>query len=164
MTIHKDLSADNLHEPKGIKGAATSDAGKVITPSASTASTGELRYLKESEITQKYCYVTAYFPTIDAKSDIFIPMSFAGTVKGIKYVIDGVLGTADTTLTAKVNTTSMTDGAVAVPYSGSAAGDMVSATPTALNTFTSSDYIRITSDTAGTGSVNATVLLTIERA
>ena len=164
MAIHKDLPSSELHEPKGIVGASTSDAGKVITPSASTAGTGVLRKLTELEIDNKVCYLTASFPTIDSKSDIFIPVPFAGTVTKVTSVIDGALGTADTVLTCKINGTAMTNGNITVAYSGSAAGDIDSCTPTALNVFTSTDYIRVTSDTAGTGSVNATLTFTIERA
>lgn len=48
---HKDLPVAELHEPKQIAGATTSDAGKVITPSPSTAGAGVLRFLASSEIT-----------------------------------------------------------------------------------------------------------------
>lgn len=165
MTIlHKNLPSSDLHEPKGIVGASTSDAGKVITPSASTAGTGELRKLTESEITNKICYITARFENIDANSDIFIPVPFSGTVTGVKSIIDGVLGTADTTLTVKINTTAMTNGTITITASGSAAGDMDSCTPTALNVFSATDYLRVTSNTAGTGSVSAVLTFTIERA
>lgn len=50
MAVHKDLPAVECHEAKQIIGATTSDAGKIITPSASVAGTGELRYLKQTEV------------------------------------------------------------------------------------------------------------------
>lgn len=50
MAIHKDLPASECHEAKQIIGATTSDAGKVITPSATTPSVGELRLLKQTEV------------------------------------------------------------------------------------------------------------------
>ncbi len=163
MPIHKDLSNSELHEAKNIANAATSDAGKVLTPSASTAGTSELRYLVDSEVKNKRCYISLYYPDVANKSDMFLPMTFAGTVKDIKCVIDGAIGTADTVLTFKVNTTAMTNGTLTIAYSGSAAGDMDSCTPTALNVFTATDYLRVTSDVAGSGTVNATILFTIER-
>jgi hypothetical protein len=163
MAIHKDLTNSELHEAKNIANASTSDAGKILTPSASTAGTSELRYLNEPEVKQKVCYITAHFPDVANKSDIFIPMSFAGTVTGVKTIIDGAIGTADTVLTCKVGSTAMTNGTITIAYSGSAAGDVDSCTPTALNTFGASDYLRVTSDTAGSGTVNATVLFTISR-
>lgn len=51
MTNHVDLTtAAEIHEDKRIVGALTTDAGKVITPSSSTAGTSELRKLKTSEL------------------------------------------------------------------------------------------------------------------
>jgi hypothetical protein len=164
MALHKDLPSAELHEAKGIITAATSDAGKILTPSAVTAGTSELRYLKEPEVKEKYAYISLYFPDVANKSDMFLPMNFAGTVKNVKCIIDGTITTADTILTVKVGTTAMTNGTITITASGSAAGDIDSCTPTALNTFTASSYLRVTSDTAGAGTVNATLLFTIERA
>jgi hypothetical protein len=47
MAEHNTLTGSQLHEPKGIDSASTSDAGKVLTPSSTTANTGELRQLTE---------------------------------------------------------------------------------------------------------------------
>lgn len=49
MAVHKDLPASECHEAKQIIGALATDAGKVITPSA-TPGVGELRNLKQTEI------------------------------------------------------------------------------------------------------------------
>ena len=45
------MTGSSLHEPKNIDTAGTSDAGKVLNPSASTAGLGVLRQLVTSEIT-----------------------------------------------------------------------------------------------------------------
>lgn len=50
MVNHVDLPDSELHEPKHIQDALTSDAGKVITPSASTPGTSTLRYLLIQEL------------------------------------------------------------------------------------------------------------------
>lgn len=50
MAVHKDLPASECHEAKQIIGATISDAGKIITPSATVAGTGELRQLKQTEV------------------------------------------------------------------------------------------------------------------
>ena len=51
MTIeHKDIANSQLHEPKNIGSSGTSDAGKVLTPSASISGTSVLRKLTASEI------------------------------------------------------------------------------------------------------------------
>lgn len=163
MALHNSLTGSSLHEPKNIDSAGTGDAGKVLTPSASTAGTGVLRNLVESEINSKTAYLTIDFPDITTAGDVYLPCAFAGTVAGVHTVLKGALGTADTDLTAKISNVAMTNGTVTIAFSGSAAGDLDSATPTAGNTFTTSDYINITSDGAGTGTVGATVVLTITR-
>lgn len=50
MPEHNTLTGSSLHEPKGIDSAATSDAGKVLTPSSTTAGEGELRKIKFTEL------------------------------------------------------------------------------------------------------------------
>jgi len=50
MAVHKDAIASECHEDKLIIPAITGDAGKVVTPSASTAGEGVLRQLDNSEI------------------------------------------------------------------------------------------------------------------
>ncbi len=59
MTIlHKDIQSADCHEPKGITGAATSDAGKVITPSKTVAGTSELRRLDSTDLTMRITALT----------------------------------------------------------------------------------------------------------
>lgn len=164
MAEHNTLTGSSLHEPKGIDSAGTSDAGKVITPSASTAGTSTLRNLVESEISTKYCYVTVTITDISTGGSVYVPMNFAGTVTYVSSVLHGTIATADATLTCKINGTSITDGALTVAYSGSAAGDIDTATPSALNTFTAGQYLQVTTDGASTNTVPVTLMFTIQRA
>ena len=163
MAEHNTLTGAGLHEPLGIDTAATSDAGKVITPDSVTANTGTLRNLVESEINSKTAFITARFDDIGNISNIYIPMEFAGTVTNCRSVIDAALATADTTLQLKVNGTNMTNGLITITQSGSAAGDIDSATPTAANTLTAGQYIQVTSNTGTTGTVNVVLMFTISR-
>lgn len=50
MPLHSALTGSEVHEDKLIGEALTSDAGKVTTPSASTAGQGELRRLLVTEL------------------------------------------------------------------------------------------------------------------
>ena len=163
MAEHNTLSGSSLHEPKGIDSAGTSDAGKVLTPSSTSAGTGELRNLVESEIDTKIAYITARFDDVSTAGDIYIPMNFAGSIDYISSVIDGALGTGDVTLTCKINGTAITSGAITITQASSAAGDVDSATPTALNNITSGQYIQVTSDGASTNTVAAWLMFTITR-
>lgn len=47
---HVNIPSANCHEPKHISDASTGDAGKVITPSASTPGVSVLRFLTPSDI------------------------------------------------------------------------------------------------------------------
>jgi hypothetical protein len=163
MAEHNTLTGSSLHEPKNIDSAGTGDAGKVLTPSASVAGEGVLRNLVESEVDEKVAYLTLDYPDITVASDVYLPMPFAGTVTQVHSVIDSALATADTDLVCKVNGTGMTNGTITVAFTASAAGDVDTATPTALNTFVADDYLQVTTDAAGTGGTGATITFTVER-
>ena len=75
----------------------------------------------------------------------------AGTISKIYSVIDGVLTTGDATLTGKIGATGITAGAITITQSGSAAGDVDSCTPSALNVVSVGDVISVT-----VGGTNAT--------
>lgn len=47
---HTALNSSQVHEPKHITGATTSDAGKIITPDNVTNNISELRYLQLNEL------------------------------------------------------------------------------------------------------------------
>ncbi len=163
MADHNTLTGTNLHEPRNIDSAGTVDAGKVLTPSASVAGEGVLRSLVETEVNSKTAYITARFADIASAGDIYIPMTFAGTVTEVRSVIAGALGGTDTVLTCKINGTSMTNGAITIAFSGSAAGDMDLANPTALNVVAAGQYLQVTTNAAGTGPVVTVLMFSITR-
>ncbi len=163
MPEHNTLTGASLHEPLGIDTAGTVDAGKVLTPSAVSAGEGVLRSLVESEITTKKEYVTMRFPSIDTDTDIFYPINFAGVIEDIKSCINAAFSGADTTLTCKINGTNITNGAINIVQSGSAAGDIGTATPTANRTLAVGDYIQVTSDLAASSGVDANLIFEITR-
>jgi len=157
------ITGTDLHWPRGIESASTSDAGKVLTPSASTAGTGDLRNLTEAEISGKTEYITAVFDDVSTAGDLYIPMNFAGTVTSVRSVLHGAIATADVTLAVKVNGVTMTNGNITIAFDSSAAGDLDSCTPSAGNTVTASQYLQVTSDGASTNAVSATLMFTITR-
>lgn len=163
MAEHNTLTGSNLHEPKGIDSASTGDAGKVLTPSSSSSGTGELRYLADSEITDKPSYISVYLPGIDTTTEYYIPCPMAGDITNIYTAIDQSFTGADNTLTCKINGTGITNGVVTITQSGSAAGDVDTATPSANNAVTAGDYIQVTSGAEATSTLNAYISFVIER-
>ncbi len=78
---------------------------------------------------------------------VYLPMPFASTVKKIYATIEGVLTTADEVITAKNNAgTGMTSGVITLVQAGSAAGNTYSVTPSANNTFTAGQNMRLDFD------------------
>lgn len=66
----------------------------------------------------------------------------AGTITKVRSVLLGAaLTTGDCTLTGKINTVAITNGALTVTQSGSAIGDVDVATPTAARTVAAGDFV-----------------------
>lgn len=160
---HSALTGSSLHEPKYIQTAATSDAGKVITPSASTAGTGDLRQLTLAEITAKSEPVVLHFPDIGTAGSIYFVAPFDGSITKAWSAIYGAIATTDTILTLKINTVSVTNGSITIAFTSSAAGDIDSCTPSALNTFSEGDLLEIASDGATSSTQSASVTLLLAR-
>ena len=82
----------------------------------------------------------------------------AGTIDKIYSVLNAALATGNATLTGKIGTTAITNGAITITESGSAAGDVDSATPSAAKTVAVGDVISVTgggtSDATGTATVS----------
>jgi hypothetical protein len=88
---------------------------------------------------------------------------FAGRVTKIWSITEGVLTTGDATLTAKINGTAITGGVLTITQSGSAAGDVDSATPTAANVVAEGDKLSATVGGTNATATPANVFFVIER-
>jgi hypothetical protein len=108
----------------------------------------------------KKVYITTSIADISTAGQIYVVSPVAGTISKIYSVINGAIATANAVLTPKIGGTAITDGAITVAFSGSAAGDVDSSTPSALNTITAGAAIEIETNGASTNTVE--VVLTIE--
>lgn len=81
-------------------------------------------------------YLTLDVADLSAEATYYVVVPYAGTISKIESVIDGAVATADVTATCKIGATGITNGVVTIATADSAAGDVDSATPTALNTIT----------------------------
>lgn len=118
-----------------------------------TFETGEGQSLKK-------VYLTTSIADISTAGQIYVVSPVAGNITKIYSVINGAIADADAVLTPKIAGTAITDGAITVAFDGSAAGDVDSSTPTALNTITAGSAIEI--ETNGVSSNTVEVVLTIE--
>lgn len=104
--------------------------------------------------------ITVEIPDISTADQRFVSPGFRGKIKKISSALNGAIATADATLTAKIGGTAVTNGVITVAFSGSAAGDVDTATPSGANTFTEDQAIEIETDGASTNAV--AVVITFE--
>lgn len=108
----------------------------------------------------KKVYLTTSIADISTAGQIYVVSPVAGTITKIYSVINGAIATANSILTPKIAGTVITNGAITVAFSGSAAGEVDSSTPTAANAITAGAAIEIETDGASSNTVE--VVLTIE--
>lgn len=86
-----------------------------------------------------------------AEAVYYVVCPHAGTISKIWTVTDDAVGTANITVTAAIGATGVTNGVVTIATAGSAAGDVDSATPSALNTVTAGQAVNFTVTGGGAG-------------
>lgn len=96
-------------------------------------------------------YVSLDIADGSAEAVYYLLSPVAGTISKIYTVTDGAVGTADITITAAIGATGVTNGVVTIATSGSAAGDIDVATPTAANTITAYGAVNFTVTGGGSG-------------
>ena len=140
---HNAMTGSDLHEPKGV-GAASANTLYVANGSGSgtwqKVSTTELGTSIKSvnKIILNLC-----IDDISTAASYFVVCPIAGDIEKIWSVIDQAIATTDTTLTAEIAGTAVTNGAITIAHSGSAAGTVDSATPSGQKTLTAGQPIEI---------------------
>lgn len=144
------LFAQNVSNYQEQGGARTVIGGEidVVTGGsfkiAGTAVTATAAELNESVLTLDIADGSA-----DATYYLVAP--HAGTISKIYTVIDGVVSTADITVTSNIGVTAVTNGVVTIATAASAAGDVDSATPTAANVVTAGQAMNFVVAGGGAG-------------
>jgi len=106
-------------------------------------------------------YIQGEIADISTSASSWTVSPIAGTITNIWTVIDGAIITVDAGITFEIGGTAITGGDITIAFSGSAAGVVDTATPTALNTVTAGQAIEIITDGASTNAVKAEVLIEI---
>lgn len=92
-----------------------------------------------------------------------VPCPVAGTVTKVWSRLKAPLSSGDATLTSKIGSTGITNGVITITQSGSAIGDVDSATPSAANTVAVGDSLSVTVGGSNASAVGATVVFQIRR-
>jgi len=109
--------------------------------------------------------LSGYLADVSTAGQIYIPVpdEAAGEVFEIRTALNGAIATGDATLTPKIGGTAMTNGAITITQSGSAAGDVDVSRPTGARTVAAGDAIEIETDGASTNAVAVSITVTIKR-
>ena len=108
-------------------------------------------------------FVTAKITTISTAGSTFVPVPDGGRVIKIITSIKNAITTADAALTWEIGGVAMTDSAITVTQSGSAAGDVDTSEPTALNTVSEDGTIEMITDGASATACECVVTFIIRR-
>jgi len=100
---------------------------------------------------------------VSTAASVWVVSPYAAKIKKVYSVINGAIATANAAITVELAGVAVTGAGITIAYSGSAAGDVDSATPTALNTVTAGQAIEIITDGASTNTVIATFTLVMQR-
>lgn len=105
-------------------------------------------------------FITAQIADVSAPGQIYVVPGFRGKIIRAYTALNSAITGADAGLTLKIGGTAVTGGTITITQSGSASGDVDSCTPTAANSFTSTQAVEIETD--GASSTTAIVTVTLE--
>ena len=108
-------------------------------------------------------FLTAKVTDISTAGSTFVAVPDGGNIVKIYTSIKNAITTADAAITFEIGGTAVTNGAITVTQSGSAAGDVDSSTPTAANRVEEGGSIEIISDGASATACEMIVTFVIRR-
>ena len=108
-------------------------------------------------------FLHAAIADISTASSTFVPVPDGGKIIKIITALQGAIGTADGGISFEIGGTAVTGGGITVTQSGSAAGDVDTAEPTALNDVLEDGTIEMITDGASSNAVKLNVTFVIRR-
>ena len=147
---HSTLTTTDLHEPKGVA-AANADQIYIAGGSGSGTWTNA----------DNNIYLSVHEADVSTAGSVWIPSPCTGTITKIHTIIDGAIATANAGITFEIGGTLITSGAITIAFSGSAAGDVDSSSPSAARTLAIGDKLECITDGASTNTIKVTYMFTI---
>ena len=108
-------------------------------------------------------FLHAAIADISTASSTFVPVPDGGKIIKIITALQGAISGGDAAITFEIGGTAVTGGAITVANSGSAAGDVDSSEPTALNDVLEDGTIEMITDGASSNAVKLNVTFVIRR-
>ncbi len=108
-------------------------------------------------------FITAKIANISTASSTFVPIPDGGRVIKIFTALQAVIATANGGISFEIGGTAITSGGITVAYSGSAAGDVDTAVPTAANDVLEDGTIEMITNGASSGAKKLNVTFVIRR-
>lgn len=145
--------------------AATSDGDQIIGIAEVSGVAGDIGsvLLAPAALGHHQHLLCVDIADLSADASYYVVSPVAGTVAKLYSAIDGAVSTADVTITPSIAGVDITGGALTITSAASAAGDVDSATPSAANTVTAGQAIKLTVAGGGSGgSPRGHVVIVIE--
>ena len=108
-------------------------------------------------------FLTAEIEDVSTASSTFVAVPDGGKIVKIITALQGAISGANAAITFEIGGTAVTGGAITVAHSGSAAGDVDTAEPTALNRVEEDGTIEMITDGGSTGAKKLLVTFVIRR-
>ena len=108
-------------------------------------------------------FLTAEIEDISTASSTFVAIPDGGKIVKIITALQGAISGANAAITFEIGGTAVTGGAITVAHSGSAAGDVDTATPTAANRVEEDGTIEMITDGGSTGAKKCLITFVIRR-
>ena len=108
-------------------------------------------------------FLTSKITNISSAGSTFVPVPDGGRIIKIFTSIKNAITTANAALSFEIGGTAVTGGGITVTQSGSAAGDVDTAEPTAANTVNEGDAIEMITDGGSSTTCECQVTFVIRR-
>ena len=108
-------------------------------------------------------FLTASIADVSTAGQVYVAVPDGGKIIKCYSTLAGAIATADVDFTLKIGGTAVTGGVITAATASSAAGDVDSCTPTALNVVVEGDTIEIETDGASTNTIVGTFTIVIRR-
>jgi len=161
---HSTLPSTSVHEPKHISINGPSSDGKVITSDGTTSGISQYRFLKQEDIQELGLVLQVLEIDASVSQTHYVAAPFVGNIIGFQAIVNTAVTTSTNTYELQIDGVTVTGSALSItvtPGTGGTAGDVVSSTPSAANSFSLDQSISVVNTVAGNTDANLDVRFNI---